>query len=342
MAKRKTTKQNAAGTAVTRKGKKATSYKTPVTTAAKPAGVAKPARKTRSQAADSKPSSSGRRARKRNIVDSSDDEDESPQDPPHQPTSGENDPVEAQDEEANEVPAPTDYGVRLAQAAETVNCVYDGQAARLGTILDVRTDPELNNRLAYKASFFVTTDLNGDTEHDFVGILDSCRIDKPTAAKPQAGATFIADFLTPRMSNMSNDEPGFETMLCMQALFTKAGTPRSSLKALKNELRDRGLIHIALIYIFPEHQGKGLLRPALTSYMNLLRRLPEWFAFDGVLVLVPGAPKGEAGAAWDEFEAAEADTALEGVYQRIGNYQVLARNATVGTDRITVMGRLMP
>ncbi|KAK0363611.1 hypothetical protein LTR59_005591 [Friedmanniomyces endolithicus] len=136
--------------------------------------------------------------------------------------------------------------------------------------------------------------------------------------------------------NLDPADPTRET-LCLRALYTKDGTVKASNKAMVAELRDHGLMFIEMIHTIPPHAQRGLLRPMLTLFRSLLQQLPEWYAFDGLLVLVPAQPAGDRGDVWGDSDQVEAQ--LTRIYTRADEYVVLVRRAAVGKDWIRVMGR---
>ncbi|KAK3067027.1 hypothetical protein LTR53_016331, partial [Teratosphaeriaceae sp. CCFEE 6253] len=142
------------------------------------------------------------------------------------------------------------------------------------------------------------------------------------------------DFLAPVADDQAN-----ETQLCLQALFDKRGVVRPKVVALQQELRDHGLIFIQLVYTLDEYQKRGLMRPMLTLFRSLVRQLPEWFAFDDTLVLVPAKPDGSASDSWGRRRLGSVDNQLSSMYEKCDGYVPLMRDARVGDSLITVLGR---
>ncbi|KAK3110765.1 hypothetical protein LTR53_014611 [Teratosphaeriaceae sp. CCFEE 6253] len=242
----------------------------------------------------------------------SDGGDESEPEPPPQggrPAPGAAGPARAPPEDEPDVAFHSLYtgqvAVPLAHAGETASVQYGEDKttradAWMTGLLRVYTDKTGLSRLDYKASFFLRTDLDnpkadldGPMDQPLVGLIDAWRIDKYTAANPGAKQGWRLDFLAPVADDQTN-----ETQLCLQALFDERGVVRPKVVALQQELRDHGLIFIQLVYTLDEYQKRSLMRLMLTLFRSLVRQLPEWFAFDDTLVLVPAKPDGSAGDSW--------------------------------------------
>ncbi|KAK0953525.1 hypothetical protein LTR91_023804 [Friedmanniomyces endolithicus] len=245
-------------------------------------------------------------------------------------------PAEAADDQA----AAPDYV--LDSIRDTVKCEYGDSDAgprqnlQLTGELKIRQDPNQLARLAYNACFYLNLDPADPTRETLVSTIDAWRIEKRTVAKPKARNGWIHDFLssTPKEDV---DDHWSETWQCLRALYTKDGTVKASNKAMVAELRDHGLMFIEMIHTIPPHAQRGLLRPMLTLFRSLLQQLPEWYAFDGLLVLVPAQPAGDRGDVWGDSDQVEAQ--LTRIYTRADEYVVLVRRAAVGKDWIRVMGR---
>ncbi|KAK5680609.1 hypothetical protein LTS10_007542 [Elasticomyces elasticus] len=292
------------------------------------------------------------------------DDDEPPQDPWHPLPVG-FDAVDADDEVPADEPL-DDFvpGNPLGSAADIIRCKYGPKEARkdawLSGVLQVYADEQDLSRLRYKASFFLTTQSEQGEHQEFVSYIDSWRIEGRTTAKPQARERWVESFLnrvpaTPydddlrdtaaHLERVEDDSRWSETARCLRALYKVDGGLKSAVTdkvAIKDELRD-GLIFIELIHTYQDYSGKGLLPYMLTLYRSLLRQLPEWFAFEDILVLVPCPPSdGELGAQWDEMDRAKkgsAEKALISIYEKADGYIRVVLNQKVSGESITVMGR---
>ncbi|TKA62688.1 hypothetical protein B0A55_11507, partial [Friedmanniomyces simplex] len=210
--------------------------------------------------------------------------------------------------------------------------------------LNIYPDPNQLARLAYNASFFLNLDPEDPAKETLVSTIEAWRIEKRTAAKPNAKEGWIHDFLRskPRINNEDSDgdDHWIETWQCLRALYTMNGTVKASTQAFKTELLEDAVIFIEMIHTLPAYAGKSLLSPMLTLFRSLLQQLPEWFAFDGMLVLVPAQPAGERGDMWESVEQAEKQ--LTGIYSRTDNYVLVVNRAPIGGRNgtlIRVMGR---
>ncbi|KAK0288755.1 hypothetical protein LTR91_017389 [Friedmanniomyces endolithicus] len=245
-------------------------------------------------------------------------------------------PAEAGDDQAT-APVPP-----LASIRDSVMCPYrvgedqTRQNTRLTGELRIHQDEDQLARLGYNACFYLNLDPNNPADETLVSTIDAWRIEKRTAAKPKAKQGWIRDFLaaTPRGKK---DAHWRETWYCMRALYGKDGTVQASIDDFAADLRDDGLMFIEMVHTLPLYAGRGLLAPMLTLFRSLLQQLPEWFVFDGLLVLVPAPPTGERGNVWNNVPDAEAR--LAAIYNRADQYIVLVEEAAVGGVAIKVMGR---
>ncbi|KAK0779821.1 hypothetical protein LTR91_016656 [Friedmanniomyces endolithicus] len=238
-------------------------------------------------------------------------------------------PAEADDDQA----AAPDHV--LASIRDTVRCEYGDRDAgprqnlQLTGELKIRQDPNELARLAYNACFYLNLDPAHPTRETLVSTIDAWRIEKRTVAKPKARDGWIHDYLS-SIPKEDVDDHWSETWQCLRALYTKDGTVKASNKAMVAELRDHGLMFIEMIHTIPPHAQRGLLRPMLTLFRSLLQQLPEWYAFDGLLVLVPAQPAGDRGDVWENSDQVEAQ--LTRIYTRADEYVLLVRRAAVGKD----------
>ncbi|KAK5714682.1 hypothetical protein LTR17_017137 [Elasticomyces elasticus] len=322
--------------------KKVAAKKSKKKAAKKPATKKKAAPKK--AAAPAKAAASSSKSGKAIAPDGGDsDDDEPPQDPWHSLPVG-FDAVDADDEVPADEPL-DDFvpGNPLGSAADIMRCKYGPKEAR--------KDAWLSGVLQSEQG-----------EHqEFVSYIDSWRIEGRTTAKPQAKERWVESFLnrvpaTPydddlrdtaaHLERVEDDSRWSETARCLRALYKVDGGLKSAVTdkvAIKDELRNDGLIFIELIHTYQDYSGKGLLPYMLTLYRSLLRQLPEWFAFEDILVLVPCPPSdGELGAQWDEMDRAKkgsAEKALIGIYEKADGYIRVVLNQKVSGESITVMGR---
>ena len=98
---------------------------------------------------------------------------------------------------------------------------------------------------------------------------------------------------------------------------------------------------IEMVHIRPAFARNGLLRPALEGWYEALRRLTEWFAFPGTLVLVPSRPEGPKGEAWGEASPEDVEKTLIAVYRKNG-FEIWVLEGKLNGELITVMGRTTP
>ncbi|CAK3933181.1 Hypothetical predicted protein [Lecanosticta acicola] len=246
-------------------------------------------------------------------------------------------------------------GNPLATVDEVVQCQFGAgdnkQAGLLGGVLQVFADGQgVNSRLEYRATFDISPDDMNADEPTFAGIIDSWRIDGATNARPSARASWIEELLVPTWNAAHPSGKSLaETRLCLQGVYNKNGRVKAAVPAthpLRQSLMDDGLIFIEMVGINEDLQGQGLLRPMLQCFRSMLQRLPEWFAFNDLLLLVPAPPDEGAGEVWAGTDDAEIENILTGVYQRTDQYQVLVSSSLVANGRgagsvtaVTVMGR---
>jgi len=243
----------------------------------------------------------------------------------------------------------------LARVEHTVDVQYgqsgERRAARLTSRLRVEHEAHLSHiRLGYHVQFFLTVPSEGEgveeAEEQEVGYLHSWRMAKAMTSKPSAARNdWIAALLRPKLNNIKKSQPMlYETGFCMQALFDREGEPREEIRT--DEARDalrEGVIFVSIFVIRDEHHGRGIARHALQSYNTLLGRLPEWYAFSGALVLVPGKPE-EAPDRWEGMPDKRVEEMLQAIYEHAGGYQVWRERCGVQTApgvhrMLLVMGR---
>jgi hypothetical protein len=154
---------------------------------------------------------------------------------------------------------------------------------------------------------------------------------------PNVGNAWRTDIL----ENDDEETPLNETRMCLLALFRRDGEPRAAVGEHTDQLRDNPLMFIQMIYIRPQFSRQGLLRPALECFYDALSQLPEWFAFAGSLVLVPGPPDDAKGNVWAGRDLKDVENTLANIYRGQG-FTIWIHNGKVRGELITVMGRATP
>ena len=220
---------------------------------------------------------------------------------------------------------------------------FEEQDAELTVSLKVFNDPDpLRSRLGYRAQFSLTrpaADSEVERLTNVVGYIDAWRIAKRTANLPEANHLAFIQELTRNGTKRPNIR---ETSICMAALYTEKGEVRQKLDdGIIAQLNDNPLIFIEMIYIRPAFQGRRLLRSALDCFYQALAELPEWFAFAGTIVLIPGRPKGRLGDSHEGKEDEDVEKELEAIYERLG-YTIYIKDGKARGHTVTVMGKLVP
>ncbi|KAI7088420.1 hypothetical protein KC356_g3334 [Hortaea werneckii] len=218
------------------------------------------------------------------------------------------------------------------------------KAGHLKTILRIETDPSSQHRLAYNATFFLVpssdpSELQEDEEQE-VGYLLSWRIDKPPSTRPE-GRKSWKDIMTIPIPRQPN--PQRELAKCLQAIYDKKGTLRPEFHAHEAQLTENSLLYIEMVFLAEQVRGTGAFRIAIQGFEAALAALPEWFAFAGTIVLVPGMPIAHR----DAWEGERDDTKIEDELIRkysTRGYEVWARKAEVRirtgeVEEICVMGK---
>ncbi|KAK4956313.1 hypothetical protein LTR10_005835 [Elasticomyces elasticus] len=218
----------------------------------------------------------------------------------------------------------------------------DRQAEDLIGKLDINLDPARLARIGYNASFYMSFDPDDDTIRTLVGTIDAWRIEKRTDAKPIARAGWINDFLTTIPATDGTHDHWNETYKCLRAIFKEDGVPKA-VKHLKDELASHSLIFIQMVHTLDAYQKRGIMPAMLTLFRRLVQRLPEWFAFDGVLVLVPSRPASEAGDAWGVVADKTVGKNLIKYYGRSGFEKMVVGMKVGGKygEIVTVLGRMV-
>ncbi|KAK3679336.1 hypothetical protein LTR78_000897 [Recurvomyces mirabilis] len=234
--------------------------------------------------------------------------------------------------------------ILAAQESTTDITLKDGEA-RLTVRLQVSLDEDSSSRLAYHARLYVSYIDRDDVDEggEYAGYISSWRIDKPTAAKMNAKASWTDELLPPKASKGKGGIS--ETAKCLQALFDKDGSLSKNVEDAEvcKSLEDESLMFIGMIYFEPGFRGKGLLASAFDGYYTSLRQLPEWFAFAGNIVLVPAKPV-EHQAAWGKTPDDEVEKILIGTYEKAGYTRLADAELRIGPgkfERLVVMGRMV-
>ncbi|KAI6816046.1 hypothetical protein KC340_g15939 [Hortaea werneckii] len=228
------------------------------------------------------------------------------------------------------------------------------KAGYLKTKVRIETDPTSQHRLAYNATFSVVTSPNPsenqenqeDEEEEEqeqeqeVGYLLSWRVDKPTSTHP-APETPWKDLLTLPVPRQPKSQR--ELAKCLQAIYDKKGVLRPDFHAHAAELTENSLLYIEMVFLDETVRGTGAFRSAMQGFEAALAGLPEWFAFAGTVILVPGMPIIHQDAWEGERDDAKIEDVLIGKYSKRG-YEVWARKAEVRirtgeVEEICVMGK---
>ena len=216
------------------------------------------------------------------------------------------------------------------------------KAGFLKTKLRIETDPSSQHRLAYNATFFLvpSPDPAEAHEEDEVGYLLSWRVDKPTSTHPEAKKAWkdILALPIPRQPQSQR-----ELAKCLQAIYDKKGTLRPEFHAYEAQLTENSLLYIEMVFLGEQVRGTGAFRSAMQGFEAALAALPEWFAFAGTVILVPGMPIAHQDAWEGERDDAKIEDVLIGKYSKRG-YGVWARKAEVRIrpgemEEICVMGK---
>ncbi|KAI7241883.1 hypothetical protein KC330_g267 [Hortaea werneckii] len=220
------------------------------------------------------------------------------------------------------------------------------KAGHLKTKLRIETDPTSQHRLAYNATFSLVPSPNplenqeDETEEQEVGYLLSWRIDKPTSKHPEAKTPW-KDILTLPIPRQPKSQR--ELAKCLQAIYDKKGTLRPDFHPHEAELTDNSLLYIEMVFLDETVRGTGAFRSAMQGFEAALAGVPEWFAFAGTIILVPGMPIVHQDAWEGEKDDAKIEEVLIGKYSKRG-YEVWARKAEVRirtgeVEEICVMGK---
>lgn len=206
--------------------------------------------------------------------------------------------------------------------------------------LQVFEDPEHSDcRLFHRLRVFLTA---ADQEVREAGYIHAYRISRRNQAhrRHAENQAWIRE-LMPKNVNRVPEEIR-ETAMCLRAMFNLDGTVAVSKVRdadIRQSLANHPLLFIEMIHIRRRYQRKGLLTPVVRHWQRLLQQLPEWYAFLGNIVLVPGKPNNDrAGAVWAGKEDNEVEEVLTVAYRRQG-FEVWVQGAKVGDVRIRVMGK---
>ncbi|KAI6894132.1 hypothetical protein KC318_g12148 [Hortaea werneckii] len=221
------------------------------------------------------------------------------------------------------------------------------KAGHLTTKLRIETDPLSQHRLAYNATFSLVPSPNPsenqedeEDEEQEVGYLLSWRVDKPTSTHSEAKKAW-KDNLTLPIPRQPRSQR--ELAICLQAIYDKKGTLRPDFHAHEAELTENSLLYIEMVFLDETVRGTGAFRSAMQGFEAALAGLPEWFAFAGTMILVPGMPIAHQDAWEGERDDAKIEEVLIGKYSKRG-YEVWARKAEVRirtgeVEEICVMGK---
>jgi hypothetical protein len=241
----------------------------------------------------------------------------------------------------------------LALVERTRDCRFRGRDASMTMELrvhedtSVHADPRLRSRLGYRAKIFLMhTAAKGRQRKDEIGYIEACRIARPNNQTPNAdNDNWRRDFLSGEVDKSVREEFE-ETARCLRALFkNKPVADRGKVRHANHEdaLSENPLLYIAMIYISPNFQRQGLLGTALILFHDLVDRLPEYFAFRGVVILTPARPADGKGDVWDGIEETKTiERILENSYRKYGGYEVWVEDYKGAGELLTIMGRTLP
>ncbi|KAI7533945.1 hypothetical protein KC331_g12811 [Hortaea werneckii] len=202
------------------------------------------------------------------------------------------------------------------------------KAGHLKTKLRIETDPLSQHRLAYNATFSLVPSPNPsenqedeEDEEQEIGYLLSWRVDKPTSTHPEAKKAW-KDLLTLPIPRQPSSQR--ELAKCLQAIYDKKGVLRPEFHAYEAELTEHSLLYIEMVFLDETVRGTGAFRSAMQGFEAAMAGLPEWFAFAGTVILVPGMPIAHQDAWEGETDDAKIEEVLIGKYRKRG-YEVWAR-----------------
>ncbi|KAI7693853.1 hypothetical protein KC322_g10596, partial [Hortaea werneckii] len=200
------------------------------------------------------------------------------------------------------------------------------------------------HRLGYNATFFVVpssvpAEVQEEQEQE-IGYLLSWRVDKPTSTHPEAKQSW-KDILT--LPIPRQPKPQRELAKCLQAIYDKQGVLRREFLAHEAPLTANSLLYIEMVFLDETVRGTGAFKAAMQGFEAGLAALPEWFAFAGTVVLVPGMPIAHREAWEGERDDTKIEDRLIGKYSTRG-YAVWARKAEVRirtgeVEEVCVMGK---
>ena len=228
----------------------------------------------------------------------------------------------------------------LAKRQARVECLYNDNPAALIVSLKVFSDPNnYASRLRYctrlELTYKAINEWHGNRrQNNIVGHIEAWRIVKPAPNLPGVNNAWVKELL----ANKEKEAETYETALCMRALFTRVGEPKTALGKYTAQIRDDPIMFVQTIYIRCHFRQKGLLSPSLDGFYTTLGGLPKDFAFAGNLVLVPGPLDISIATAWRGMDVNEVERRLTTTYLNRG-YAVWIKNARVGGNIISVMGR---
>lgn len=248
------------------------------------------------------------------------------------------DPPAATQEEQQPAPLATAESIRI--------CKFKDGDAELTVKLEVRhypNDPYDFPLLSYDVTVQLTVDQ--DVGPANAGCIYSLRVNKSTAANPSVRAAHDLYYcmVHPRKSvqvlgNMS------ELAVCLKALIHK--DTRELRRKLSREHREafqaNPLLFISHIHIREEFARQGLLRHVLKGFEDCLANLPEWYAFSGTMLLIPGVIEGEKGDVWRGMSDDAVVEKLKDTYAKHG-FELWIEQTLVLEDRqlVPVMGKVL-
>ena len=156
----------------------------------------------------------------------------------------------------------------LAKTQAGVKCLYNDNPAALIVSLKVFSDPNnYASRLRYCTRLELTYKAINEwhenrRQNNIVGHIEAWRIVKPAPNLPGVNNAWVKELL----ANKEKAAETYETALCMRALFTRVGEPKTALGKYTAQIRDDPIMFVQIIYIRCHFRQKGLLSPSLDGF----------------------------------------------------------------------------
>lgn len=178
----------------------------------------------------------------------------------------------------------------LATAEMSVPVRHNGQHVEFSTRLQVTLDPEGMGRLRYRAKFMLNrTRPDGvRISKRKVGEIVGYRFSKPCVGKHRAEAEAFEWFVDVPVNDRLRRESRslYESARVVQMLYLSADTVMPLTQMLwTKKLVDRELMILESVRLGQMWRTqRELVKYAFDGFHELLRRLPEWFHFDGIIM----------------------------------------------------------